>query len=64
MYHTNPSSYAKRATQLLASNEPADLLYAVLEIRMGVEARLHSYIQASEEVTAALKKGWATSPRF
>ena len=64
MYHTNPSSYAKRATQLLASNEPADLLYAVLEIRMGVEARLHSYIQASEEVNAALKKGWEIPKLF
>jgi len=43
---------------LIATQDPASLFYAALELRMGVEARLQAYAHANSEVVASLKRGW------
>ena len=63
-YSTWTGAFADRAGELLATGSRASLLYAALEIRMGAEARLQSYVQASDEVTAALKRGWQVHKLF
>lgn len=63
-YSTLTSRFAGRARSLIDSGDRASLLYAALEIRLGVEARLQSYVQASHEVSAALKKGWQIPKLF
>jgi len=64
MYLTLTQSYADRAASLIESGTKANLLYAALEIRMGVEARLHSYVQASNQTSSALKRGWEIHKLF
>ena len=43
---------------LLASNKRPEMLYAALELRCGVEARLNEYLQPQEEAGLKLKQGW------
>lgn len=57
-YPSTASAFSERAMALLTSDDPASLFYAALEVRMGVEARLQSYVQASRHTSSALKKGW------
>ena len=64
MYRTLTYNFAQRAAGLAATGTRADLIYAALEVRMGVEARLQSYVQANDEVSSALKKGWQIPKLF
>ena len=64
MYGTLTQDFAERASSLITQGSRASLLYAALEIRMGVEARLQSYVQASDEVSDALKRGWQIPKLF
>ncbi|WP_146093124.1 hypothetical protein [Xanthomonas arboricola] len=64
MYSTLPQAYADRAKALIHGRTRAELLYAALEVRMGVEARLQSYVQASSQVSSALKRGWEIHKLF
>lgn len=64
MYSTLTQDFAERAEALIATGSRANLLYAALEIRLGVEARLQSYVQASDEVSDALKGGWEIPKLF
>ena len=57
-YPSNAAAFSDRAASLISSGESANLFYAALEIRMGVEARLQSYVLARSETSAAVKKGW------
>jgi hypothetical protein len=36
-------------------------LYAALELRLGIEARLHEYLDAADEVATLKKRGWQVS---
>jgi len=64
MYPTLTYHFAQRAAALASTGSKADILYAALEVRMGVEARLQSYVQANNQVSAALKKGWQIPKLF
>lgn len=64
MYGTLTQDFADRASELLAQRSRASILYAALEVRMGVEARLQSYVQANDEVALSLKKGWEIPKLF
>ena len=64
MYSTLTQSYVDRAAALIATGSRANLLYAALEIRMGVEARLQSYVQANDQVSRDLKRGWEIPKLF
>ena len=64
MYPMLTYHFAERARALASSGNRGSLLYAALEIRMGVESRLQSYVQASGEVSSALKKGWQIPKLF
>jgi hypothetical protein len=59
-YHYSPytSAFAERAQILFERGDAASLIYAALEIRMGVEARLQSYVHAHEEISRQIKNGW------
>jgi hypothetical protein len=57
-YLTMTSSFVERAENLLARGKKADLLYAALEVRMGIEARLQSYVHAHKDISKKIKNGW------
>ena len=64
MYSTHTQDFAKRARDLLATEQSDKLLYAALEVRLGVEARLQSYVQANDQVSSAIKRGWQIPKLF
>lgn len=43
-YSTSPGSYASRVKKLLDAGDSASLLYAALELRCGVEARIRQLL--------------------
>lgn len=51
-YLTLTKSFVARAQELFDSGDPAKLLYAALEVRMGTEARLQSYVHAHNQISA------------
>ena len=51
-------AFLPRAQDRLVERAPECLLYAALELRLGVEARYHEYLDAAEEVTTLKKRGW------
>lgn len=57
-YLTMTSSFVARAEDLVACGNKADLLYAALEVRMGIEARLQSYVHAHKDISKKIKNGW------
>ena len=57
-YLASAEAFSKRASALLAAGNPADLLYCALELRLGIESRTQSYIHASDQISAQLKKGY------
>lgn len=57
-YAVSSSSFSERASALAASDRRADLLYAALELRLGIEARVQSYVHANEQISNQLKKGY------
>lgn len=64
MYSTLTQAYADRAAALIETGQRDSFLYAALEIRMGVEARLQSYVQANDQVSNAIKRGWEIQKLF
>jgi hypothetical protein len=57
-YSVKASAYVGRARKLLDSNTPEGLIYAALEIRCGVEARLKEYFDAYAETAKRKREGW------
>lgn len=55
-YTTSSRDYLARAKALRASGKPEALLYAALEIRCGIEVRLHEYLAGAAKV-AIVKRG-------
>lgn len=55
--------FLSRARQCIAKAEeaPEMLLYAALELRLGIEARLHEYLDAAEKYAVLKKRGWKIS---
>ncbi|OJY13203.1 MAG: hypothetical protein BGO99_09380 [Nitrosospira sp. 56-18] len=58
-YSLAVSAYLKRIESLLKDNTEASLLYAALELRCGVEARLKEYLEPLEHIPKSQKKEWA-----
>lgn len=57
-YPTRIEEFAGRARELLSSGTRAGLLYAALELRLGIEARTQAYIQANDQISNELKKDY------
>lgn len=50
--------YLRRARVCLAEGTEAALLYAALELRCGIEARLKEYLEAQTQIDRKLREGW------
>lgn len=57
-YDTSVQGYLKRCKQLRDAGGLQDLLYAALELRMGVEARLAESVLAVDGLSAAQRRQW------
>jgi len=57
-YKIGTRDFLWRARKKLDENVPESIIYAALELRMGVEARLKKYNEALEEFSKEKKKGW------
>ncbi|WP_326538484.1 hypothetical protein [Pseudorhodoferax sp.] len=57
-YDTSVQGYLKRCKQLRDAGGLQDLLYAALELRMGVEARLAESVLAVEGLSPAQRRQW------
>ncbi len=57
-YGTSSRDYLKRARARLGDNEPSALIYAALELRCGVEARMTEYLDVQTHLSKKKKKSW------
>lgn len=57
-YDTTVEGYLKRCKKLRDGGSLQELLYAALELRMGVEARLAESVQAVDGLTVAQRRQW------
>lgn len=57
-YGTNARDYLRRARARLDEGRAEALFYAALELRAGIEARMHQYLEAQEDVSRKKKRGW------
>jgi hypothetical protein len=55
-YKIASRDYLRRARCLLSSGDTASLFYSALELRFGIEARLHEYLDGARDI-ALIKKG-------
>lgn len=60
-YSTASTDYLDRMKALLDEGSEASLIYAALELRCGVEARLREYIETIDHIPKAQKKEWAVA---
>lgn len=60
-YPTASTDYLDRMKTLLDDGSEASLVYAALELRCGVEARLREYIETIDHIPNAQKKEWAVA---
>lgn len=60
-YKIHSRDFLKRARKRLDEGTPESLIYAALEIRMGIEARLDRYHDAIDEFYKKVKRGWKIS---
>lgn len=61
VYSVASADYVDRIKALLDGDTPASLIYAALELRCGVEARLREYIDTIDHIPKAQKKEWAVA---
>jgi len=54
-------AFLARARAHLHEGAVDSLLCAALNLRLGIEARLHEYLDAAEQVSALKKRGWQVS---
>ena len=57
-YRISSRDYLSRAREQLALSTSAALFYAAFELRAGVEARMLQYLEAQQNVSQKLKRGW------
>jgi hypothetical protein len=57
-YEISSKSYLMRARRLLDVNTIESLHYAAFELRCGIEARLHEYLEAHDDVPNGCKREW------
>jgi len=58
-YSVASSNYLERMKSQLSMGTQASLIYAALELRCGVEARLREYIETIDHIPNVQKKDWA-----
>jgi hypothetical protein len=58
-YSVAVSAYLERIEGLLEDKTEASLLYAAVELRCGVEARMKEYLEPLEHIPKSQKKEWA-----
>jgi hypothetical protein len=61
IYKIGTRDFLYRARILLDDNKPESLLYAALELRLGIEARLQIYMEVIENLPKKKSKGWKMS---
>jgi len=57
-YGIHSRYYLERARKRLNEGSLESLLYAAFELRCGIEARLHQYLEAQERISNKKKHGW------
>lgn len=57
-YRISSRDYLKRARARLGEIEQASLIYAALELRCGIEARMIEYLEVQAHISKKKKKGW------
>ena len=57
-YQIDSRSYLRRARLRLDDGTPESLIYAALELRFGIEARMQEYLDAQTHMSERQKKGW------
>jgi hypothetical protein len=60
-YSVASADYVDRMKALVDEDTPPSLIYAALELRCGVEARLREYIETIDHIPKAQKKEWAVA---
>jgi hypothetical protein len=60
-YATSAIDYLQRMKALMDEGSEASLIYAALELRCGVEARLREYIETIDHIPNRQKKEWAVA---
>ena len=58
MYGTSGKAYLDRAKARLAEQTQEGLFYAALELRSGIESRIHEYLDAREDIAKRKKHGY------
>lgn len=57
-YGTHARDYLARARTRLDENSAEALFYAAFELRCGIEARLHQYLEAQRGNKKRIRQGW------
>jgi len=57
-YGVSSKDYLRRARRCLNTRTLQGLFYAAFELRCGIEARIHEYLDAQETVSKRKKRGW------
>ena len=57
-YRISSRAYLRRARDRLNETSPESLFYAAFELRCGIEARMHEYLDAQDHIAKSKKKGW------
>ena len=60
-YKIGTRDFLQRARKRLDENNPESIIYAALELRLGIEARLHKYMDVIEDLPKKKSKGWRIS---
>ena len=56
-YGINSRDYLERARSCLRESELKAVIYAALELRAGIEARMQAYLEVWDHVSKSVKKG-------
>ncbi len=57
-YDCSSRDYLERASALLNEPSHAQLFYAALELRCGIESRMQEYLEVWDHISKKKKKGW------
>jgi hypothetical protein len=57
-YDASSRGYLERARMRMRENTGESLIYAALELRAGIEARYHEYLDVWAHISDNVKKGW------
>src|SRR5688500_6645871 len=58
MYATSGRAHLRRAQECLSAGTQEALFYAALELRTGIESRMHEYLEARADISRRKKHGY------